>query len=152
MLKLDRADIKIAQAFLEAVRWDEENGKALMQRLRLQEVVKQATLNRQYGEEILNLLLDRRGPEIKITEEVLQGTMSNSRNGSRLIKLLLNHGVEIKITDKAYEHAASLWHDEDEMTQLLRNRRAADPKEADLRAAEPKKGMLSYYLAVEESA
>lgn len=44
VFKLGRTDIKITQAFLEVARWDEENGKALMQNL-----------------------LDRRGAEIEIT-------------------------------------------------------------------------------------
>lgn len=72
------------------------------------------------------------------------------------MRLLLDRGVRIEITKKVYERAISSWPGQDEMIQLPRNGRGADLKDAevneadanqaDRRAAEAKKGWLSYFL------
>jgi hypothetical protein len=51
------------------------------------------------GEEVVGLLLEKRGDEIKITEEVVEGAARNRESGGRPIGLLLKAKPAIPNTD-----------------------------------------------------
>jgi hypothetical protein len=51
------------------------------------------------GEEVMTLLLEQRGNEVKIAEDVVKAAACNL-GGKRLLKLLLERGPTLPITDK----------------------------------------------------
>jgi Ankyrin repeats (3 copies) len=70
-------------------------------------VVKAAAGNKEIGEAVMALLLDKRGDEIKITEAVVVAAAENEDSGEAVMVLLLDkRGDEIKITKAVVEVAA----------------------------------------------
>ncbi|KAB8253096.1 hypothetical protein BDV35DRAFT_386670 [Aspergillus flavus] len=68
----------------------------------------------------MELLLDRKGHEIKITEKVMQKAAENEDCGLPIMKLLMSRKIdEIKITSKIMESAAGNWSDGAEMIRYL---------------------------------
>jgi hypothetical protein len=66
-----------------------------------EEVVKAAARNSRNGKEVMTLLLDRRGADVRITEEVVKAAAGNSGNGKEVMTLLLDRrGVDVRITEE----------------------------------------------------
>ena len=59
------------------------------------------------GTEVMRLLLDRRGDDVKITEKVVEAAAGNANNGKEVMTLLLDRrGDDVKITEKVVEAVA----------------------------------------------
>lgn len=86
---------------------------------------KMAHLVKNYNEEVISLLLDRRGNEITITEEVLTAAARNKHSNKEMLALLLERrGDEITITEKVIDAVASNYGNRgDEVMELLLNQR-----------------------------
>ena len=60
------------------------------------------------GEEVMALLLDRRGDQIQITEDVVEAAARNRGDGEEVMALLLDRrGDQIQITEDVVKAAAS---------------------------------------------
>jgi hypothetical protein len=83
-------------------------------------VVKYAAL-RSYSKEVMQLLLDRRGDQIRITEDLI---VAAAASGSKdTVELLLDRGgAEIRITEEILKSAASSYYSK-EIMELLLDRR-----------------------------
>ena len=53
-------------------------------------MVKVAAGNYRGGKDVIALLLDRRGDEVKITDQVVQAVAGNSKSGIKVMELLFN--------------------------------------------------------------
>ena len=94
------------------------------------EVVKAAAENEEAGEEVMRLLLDRRGDDIKITDHVVKVAAENVEVGEKVMRLLLDRrGDDIKITDEVVKAAAS--NSSEKVMRLLLDRRGGDVKITD---------------------
>ncbi|KAK3346892.1 heterokaryon incompatibility protein-domain-containing protein [Lasiosphaeria hispida] len=60
-----------------------------------------------FDQQVMTLLLDQRGTEVKITEEVVKAAARNGSSGKEVMTLLLDqHGIEITVTPKLVETLA----------------------------------------------
>ena len=92
-----------------------------------EEVVKAAAGNRGNGKEILTLLLDQRGADVRITEEVVKTAARNQGSGKEILTLLFNQrGADVQITEEVVKAAAGNWNGGKEVMTLLFDRRGAD--------------------------
>ncbi|KAE9363923.1 HET-domain-containing protein [Stipitochalara longipes BDJ] len=108
-------------------------------------VVKAAACSDDRGKEVMELLLDRRGNEIKITGEVVKAA-ARSHRGKEVMELLLDRrGNEIKITGEVVK-AAARSHRGKEVMELLLNRRGDEFK---ITEEVVKAGAGNYYRAKE---
>ena len=65
------------------------------------EVVVKVAARNESGDQVIKVLLDQRGNEIKITEEIVKAAAKNRASGDRVMKLLLDqYGNKVKITDE----------------------------------------------------
>ena len=65
-----------------------------------EEIVKTAARNYRNGKEVMTLLLDRRGDDVKITEEVVEAAAENEDSGKEVMTLLLDRrGDDVRITE-----------------------------------------------------
>jgi ankyrin repeat protein len=64
-----------------------------------EDVVKIAARNKQSGEEILSLLLDRRQEEVRVTEEVVKAAVENEVSGREILSLLLDGRAQVLMTE-----------------------------------------------------
>ncbi|KIM92814.1 hypothetical protein OIDMADRAFT_107066 [Oidiodendron maius Zn] len=91
-----------------------------------EEVVKTAAENSSSGKDVIKLLLDRRGDEVKITDKVVEAAARNYNGKDVLTFLLDRRGDEVKITDKitdkVVEAAARSYNGKDVLTLLLDRR------------------------------
>jgi hypothetical protein len=61
--------------------------------------------------EIMTVLLDRRGDEVKIIEDVVKAAVGNEECGMEIMTVLLDRrGDEVKITEDVVKTAAGNWH------------------------------------------
>nr|KMM72211.1 hypothetical protein CPAG_08509 [Coccidioides posadasii RMSCC 3488] len=78
---------------------------------------------------MMNLLLDRRGADIKITENVLKAAAGNEYSGKEVMALLLNQqDADIKITEMVLKAAAENQKSGKEVMALLLNQQDTDIK------------------------
>ncbi|KAF5499783.1 hypothetical protein CGCF413_v006068 [Colletotrichum fructicola] len=71
-------------------------------------VLKAAAANKESGNKIMALLLDKRGDNIQITEEVVKAAAVNEESGTEIMALLLDkRGDDIQITEEVVKAAAA---------------------------------------------
>lgn len=71
-----------------------------------------AIIAKNSNEEVMTLLLDRRGEEVQITEEVIKTAAEYSGNGREMMTLLLDRrGAEIPRSAVSRILRASTWRD-----------------------------------------
>jgi ankyrin repeat protein len=98
-----------------------------------EDVVKIAAGNKQSGEEILSLLLDRRQEEVRVTEEVVKAAAENEISGREILSLLLDGRAQVLMTEgltAAIAGYANAIH----ITQLLERRLEVKVTETVVRA------------------
>ena len=78
----------------------------MLQRGQITEEVVKGVAGSWNGKEVMALLLDQRGSEVKITKEVLKEAVSNEYASNELIQLL-HQAVGIKVTITIIEAAAT---------------------------------------------
>ncbi|MCJ1248784.1 hypothetical protein MMC30_006003 [Trapelia coarctata] len=79
--------------------------------------------------DILAMLLEKRGTEIKITEKVAEAAVTNLKSGKEVMELLLEQrGPEIKITETVVTAAAANNHSGKEVMKLLLEQRGPEVK------------------------
>ncbi|KAF7546013.1 hypothetical protein G7Z17_g8730 [Cylindrodendrum hubeiense] len=75
------------------------------------------------SEEVMELLLNRQGEDVKITKEVVKAAAGNSRSGKEVMELLLNRrGEDVKITEEVMKAAAGNSRSGKEVVELLLDR------------------------------
>jgi ankyrin repeat protein len=94
-----------------------------------QEILVDAAKNSNYGKELIELVLDRRGAEVKITEQVVKAAAENNTSGKEIMVLLLDRrGDEVKITEQVVKAAAGNKKSGKEIMALLLDRREDEVK------------------------
>jgi ankyrin repeat protein len=91
-------------------------------------VIEAAAANPESGKEVMMLLLDRRGDEIKITDEVVKIAAENWSSREVMALLLDRRGDEVKITDEVVKAAAGNYRSGREVMMLLLDRRGDEVK------------------------
>jgi hypothetical protein len=87
-------------------------------------VVKAAAGNSENSKNVMALLLDRRGDNVKITEEVVK-VAGNSLNSKEVMTLLLHQrGEDVKITEEVVKSVAKTGHES--VLNLLKQRFTID--------------------------
>ncbi|KAI1325809.1 hypothetical protein F5Y16DRAFT_253655 [Xylariaceae sp. FL0255] len=88
------------------------------------DIVQAAAGNEEYGEEMMALLLNKRGDQIEITADVVQAAAENYRSGKEVMALLLNkRGDQIEITADVVQAAAKNEECGEEVMALLLDKR-----------------------------
>src|SRR5204863_4290603 len=73
--------------------------------------------------QVINLFLEKRGDEVKITEEVVMAAAENEETGEAIMQLLLEkRGDEVKITEEVVRAAAENEETREAIMQLLLER------------------------------
>jgi hypothetical protein len=90
-------------------------------------VLVEAAKNYDHGEELMTMLLDRRGADITITEAVVEAAAANYRSGKDMMTLLLDRrGADVLITEEVVKAAAANYSSGKDLMMLLLDRRGAD--------------------------
>ncbi|KAK1250203.1 hypothetical protein MKX08_010206 [Trichoderma sp. CBMAI-0020] len=97
--------------------------------IKITEKMVQAAANNQYGPQILQLLLERRGHEVTATEDIFKAAADN-KHGPEAISLLLDkYGNELSITEDIFKAAVANWSDRTlETVSLLLDKRGHEFK------------------------
>ncbi|KAJ5814319.1 uncharacterized protein N7503_001069 [Penicillium pulvis] len=91
-----------------------------------EDLIKIAISNRENGEAILNLLLERTGARSQITEEVFEAAAANQRNAGNMMKSLLAIGSPSQITEDVFRAAIRNTQSGQEVLGILLDLSAVD--------------------------
>ncbi|RAO68956.1 uncharacterized protein BHQ10_004968 [Talaromyces amestolkiae] len=90
-------------------------------------LVETAAWSESNGEEIMRILLDKRGRKIQITPKIVQTAAQNWQCGEEIIRILLDkRGTEIQITPKIVQTAAKNWKNGGKIMKLLLDKRGTE--------------------------
>lgn len=93
----------------------------------IEKMVETIAANTENGREMMALLLEYRGDEIKITEKVVKAAAENSKSGKEVMELLLElQGDEVNITEEVIQVVTGNTENGKEVLMLLLDRKGND--------------------------
>jgi tetratricopeptide (TPR) repeat protein len=130
LLEKKGADVQITEGVVEAAAENRRRGKDVMTVL-LQEggeiqVTEEAVIQiaRSFDQEVMELLLEKKGAGVQITKGVVQAAAENRGWGEGVMTVLLQGGDGIRVTEEAVIQIAR-WFDR-EIMELLVDKKGAD--------------------------